>query len=647
MDLSQPYSRASTGPALRVWTARLALALLICFFGGLMVWLSVLRYRGYNFSAFDLGNMSQAVWSAGQGRPLIFTSEGFPWSRLALHVEIFYFLLAPIYALWPSPVTLLVIQAVLYAAGAIPAYLLAQRHLGSEWAAVAVAAIYMLYPVGQTAVLFQFHGDTLAMPLLLFAIEALDRHAWRGYAAWLVLALSCKFYVAVPVTALGVVVWLQGERRAGAFTALLGIGWGIVAFGIIRPLFAPPEAGAITAGAANYLAYYFGQVRDVGQTFDVRLANGLIVFMPALFLGWRAPGWLLVAAATAVPVLMSSGPGPAYDYRYHHFALAVPFLVAAVIYGAAALRRRQEGRAVDSRRRPGYGYLNITLMVTFLFNSALVDTPLSPLFYVSLPGVVRGLHPSSYGVTERDAFKDAWLARNVPAGAAVMADNLLGTRLVNRPILYRTYSETRSLPEMLPDVDFVVLDALYDYAPGYSMLLENQGAIRLLLEEPAFHLTAAQDGLLLFSRDGPGLPAHVSALLPGPLPAPRSRFGDSVALVDAQIQPLGPRVFRLRYDWLALEPLHERPPLVAVTWLEELPHLRTPHLPTMVLLPTPVWPSDQLIREEFDLVVPDNVVPGAYSLRVAWYDSSSPYAYATDGRSRLGDEVEIATLSVK
>jgi hypothetical protein len=40
-------------------------------------------------------------------------------------------------------------------------------------------------------------------------------------------------------------------------------------------------------------------------------------------------------------------------------------------------------------------------------------------------------------------------------------------------------------------------------------------------------------------------------------------------------------------------------------------------------------------------------VPGAYSLRVAWYDSSSPYAYATDGRSRLGDEVEIATLSVK
>lgn len=610
----------------------------------MMVWLSVLRYRGYNFSAFDLGNMSQAIWSVSQGRPLVFTSEGFPWSRLALHVEIFYFLLAPIYALWPSPVTLLVIQAALYAAGAIPAYLLAQRHLGSEWAPVSVAAIYLLYPVGQTAVLFQFHGDTLAMPLLLFAIEALDRHAWRSYAAWLVLALSCKFYVAVPVIALGLVVWLQGERRAGAFTALLGIGWGIVAFGIIRPLFAPPEAGAITAGAANYLAYYFGQVRDVGQTFDVRLANGLIVFMPALFLGWRAPAWLLVAAATAVPVLMSSGPGPSYDYRYHHYALAVPFLVAAVIYGAAALRRRQEARATDSRHRPGYGYLNITLMVTFLFNFVLVDTPLSPLFYVSLPGVVRGLHPSSYGVTERDAFKDEWLARNVPAGAAVMADNLLGTRLINRPILYRTYSESRSLPDMLPDVNFIVLDALYDYAPGYSMLLENQGTIRLLLEEPAFHLTAAQDGLLLFSRSRSGFHQSIETVYKPSNTAMQATFGDSVALLEVNVRPVGSGIYRLGYHWLALADLRSRPALVAISRLEGTAHLRTPHLPVTILQPTDTWQAGQQYYEEFDLVLPQDLAPGDYRLLASWYDSSSPAAAMTGAESRVGEEVAVAIL---
>ncbi|NJN53473.1 MAG: DUF2079 domain-containing protein [Anaerolineae bacterium] len=72
-----------------------------------------------------------------------------------------------------------------------------------------------------------------------FAIDALDRGAWWAYGLWLVLTLSCKFYVAVPVAALGVVIWLQGQRRAGLLTALLAVVWGVVAFLVIRPFLRP------------------------------------------------------------------------------------------------------------------------------------------------------------------------------------------------------------------------------------------------------------------------------------------------------------------------------------------------------------------------------------------------------------------------
>ncbi|MCP4426620.1 MAG: DUF2079 domain-containing protein, partial [Chloroflexi bacterium] len=96
-------------------------------------WLSLTRFAAYNFEAFDLGAMSQAIWRTTQGDPLVFTVEGVAFSRLARHVELFYFLLAPLYALRPSPTTLLIIQAALYALGALPAYALAQRRLHNRW----------------------------------------------------------------------------------------------------------------------------------------------------------------------------------------------------------------------------------------------------------------------------------------------------------------------------------------------------------------------------------------------------------------------------------------------------------------------------------------------------------------------------------
>jgi uncharacterized membrane protein len=66
--------------------------------------------------------------------PLVFTAEGLHLSRLSRHVELFYLAVAPLYAVIPTPATLLVLQAGLYALGAVPMYCLAKRKLGSAQA---------------------------------------------------------------------------------------------------------------------------------------------------------------------------------------------------------------------------------------------------------------------------------------------------------------------------------------------------------------------------------------------------------------------------------------------------------------------------------------------------------------------------------
>jgi uncharacterized membrane protein len=616
-------------------------------------WLSLARFNAFTLRAFDLGTISQAIWSASQGKPLLFTTEGYTLSRLARHVELFYFFIAPVYALVPSPRTLLVIQAGLYAAGAFPVYHLALRRLQQRWAALALAATYLFYPVALTAVLFDFHGDTLAMPLLLFALDALDRQAWRWYAFWLALALACKFYVAVPVAALGVMLWLQGKRPVGGLTAAAALGWGMLAFLVIRPLFAPPETAALLeATASSYLNYYFGQL-NLADTAVIRLANVVIVSATSLLLIWRAPGWLLPVAAVVLPVAFSSGPGPSYDYRYHHYALAVPFLLAGMIYGAAAFRQE----AIVSGRPDTFWQRRLALacLLTMVLTTFLVNMPLNPRFLTAKPGSGLGLEVlAGYKVTGRDRFKEAWLASLPLAEVPLAADRLLASRLTNREVLYLMPPEDSSYAELLPRAQYVVLDGLFDQALAGADgriteggLAHSHGTVRQLLAQAEWRLLAMADGLLLFGREGDGLQQGLELIPLAELPPLVARFGDNIGLVQAAVTPVNSRTYRLQLEWVALHSGEPLPLLVAVSRLEGVENGRILHLPTLGLLPTSGWPANHIIRETIEFTLPPQLANGRYPLSVGWYDPANIWAAESDGRSRVGESWQIGWLEVE
>lgn len=241
--------------------------LMVVLVTAMLATLSVPRYRAYNASMFDLGHMSQAIWSSTQGSPLEFSYRGNTMSRLALHVELIYFLLTPLYRLAPSPITLLIVQAALFGAGAFPLYALAKRRIGDRHAARLVTLIYLLYPVAHLAVLFDFHGDTLATPLLLFAFEALDREDWRRYWPYVILSLSCKVTVAVPVCLSGTFLWLRGRREVGIRIFFLGLIWGSLTLLVVRRAFATPGAVLEQASAVGYIQFYSRVLaNDVSRT---------------------------------------------------------------------------------------------------------------------------------------------------------------------------------------------------------------------------------------------------------------------------------------------------------------------------------------------------------------------------------------------
>jgi uncharacterized membrane protein len=686
-----PSDPAAVRPALRdpvLW-------LFVVLLGGMLGWLALTRYAGFNAGMYDLGNMAQAIWSGAQGQPLLYSRpEGFNASRLAGHVEAGYLVLAPLYRLWPDPRLLLALQAALFALGAVPVYRIALRRTASPYAARCLALIYLLYPTAQTGVLFDLHADTLAGPLLLFALDAADRRVWRSYALWIALALSFKFYVAGAAFGIGLVLWRwEGQRRAGIATMAAALAYGLLAYFVVRPLFAPHLPGGEVA--RGYLNYYFGQFDQLAATLGDRLLNVVVVFGPVLLVAWRGWRWLVPALPIALAALLSTGPAGAYDYRYHHYATVVPFIMMAAIDGVARLKEhgarstehgaqstehgarstehgaqaKEDGRPSSVIRRPSSavfrsrssrgrswrGDLGLTLAIVLIFSALLVNTPLNPLFWLRVPGY--GFDPSSYGVTERDRVKERFLAEQVPPHEPIAASTFLATRLVNRPTVYLVrYPDEpgpQRLPALLPQVRYAVPDALFDHYvaldEGYGGGLDyDRAAIRVIMRDPSFALTAMRDGLLLFERDAaPGeVLTNTLTLRPDDGAVAEVLFGEQIGLLQAEITQVGPRRLRASFTWRLEQPFDRGERYVAVSRLEGIAQARFVHLPSYALHPAWEWQPGELVEETFDVELSADMMPGSYTWQLGWYDVSHPAAMHTDRRSLMPGSAETAVLIV-
>lgn len=616
------------------------------------------RFHGYNSGMLDLGNMSQAIWSVVQGQALRHTNPAGNVSRLGGHVELIYFALAPWMGLWASPVVLVVAQAVLFATGAFPVYAMACRRL-PPFASLCFALGYLLYPTAVSAVLFDLHGDTLALPLLLWMLDGLDQRGWRQFWLFLGLSLLCKFYISAPVFALGLMLLtartapfdlahLPNRRRLGLLVCAVATLYGLFTLFAIRPYFAT----AATHDTSGYANYYFGTITSIGVIGVLdRVLNVLAVLTPSAFLWWRALPTAAPAFAIIGPALLSTGPGAAYAWSYHHYAAAVPFVIAGSVVGAAHLV--EQTKNVRLRRRNAAAVGIIFLGASFLFHFGLNDTPLGLTFWRSAPGF--GLSSGSYGRTSRDALKDRWLAEAVPSGVPLAASNFLAPHLFKRDTLFlvRYPDEPRSerLAQILPQVELAIPDALFDFVQGsgdgfVGGVAYDVDAIRQLLQAPTWGLTAARDGLLRFEREPqPEQVLQQRIARVADSSAAEARFADAIELVQSRIEPLGEGRYRSTFRWRALRDFQPHEQFVAVSVLTGLPHSRMVHLPSYALEPTTTWRAGDVWEEQSEVQVPADVA-GSYAWHVGWYDTRNLYAGETDARSRIGAEVAITVLEL-
>jgi uncharacterized membrane protein len=378
-------------------------------------------------------------------------------------------LIAPFFRIAPTPVTLLLAQALLVAVSVVPIGRAATAMLGITAGRVIAAAYGFSWGL-QQMIDFDFHELAFAVPLLACSLSALVRGRTRAAVLWALPLVLVKEDQGFTVAAIGVVILIKAWRarvgraredvpeettpqaaanaggvKAGLFLVLWGLAWSAVSIEVIIPFFNPDhqydywaQGGVFGGGGSNSITVLLNQI---AQGYPQKLGTLAMILVPVAFLAVGSP--VVLVAVPSIILRFLNTDSSYWGLSYHYNAPLMPIVFIAAI---EMLARIQAVRGVAAQPRPGRAaaigryspalMLAITVGLAFWF-------PLKHLW-----------QPQTYTISQHARTDNAAMAK-VPDGATVEA-----TLTLLAPLSART--DTFWAGDRSPAAQYIV----YDNAAG-------------------------------------------------------------------------------------------------------------------------------------------------------------------------------------
>jgi uncharacterized membrane protein len=454
---------------------------------------SILGFRNFGMSAFDIGIHIQAIWKLSAGQGLFNTVRGMPiWGDHCWFVMLLY---TPLYWLVPRVETLLILQSTALALGALPLAAIVMRRGGSGFAVLAFALAWLLSPALQNMNLENYHPEVLAAPFLLWAVERADAGKWRGYWIAIAVALLCKEDVALTTFMLGFWVFFK-NRRVGSMTMLFSVVWFILCMKVFLPFF--NDHGFFRFEGGYWFSQFWQSKFDPGFYWatlnQARVgAYALKLALPILFLFLLNP-LLAVAAVPAFMVNVLSGNDYLISIDYHYNFQTLPILFGAAAIGFCQLHMRLG-------RMQYFGPIILTGMLAAALwaNDAWSHLPLK-----KIGDRINGQYAFYTGSGSEERFRRfADLLPRDPEVPIAASHNLV-PHLANRSFIYMFPNPFRAAywgieGENLPSVDTIEYLLLDINAIG----ADNRAILRRLIETEEYRLLRQEGSMLLAQRGAP------------------------------------------------------------------------------------------------------------------------------------------------
>lgn len=482
LRLNQPlFEKIEIGPR---WVKGGALLLAVCS-GGIIAVLTCMRYKTFCTPNFDFGLFCNMFYNMKEtGLPTVSCERDAILSHFAVHISPVYYLLLPLFWLFPSPLTLQIGQAAVLAAGVIPVVLLARHHKLSGKVTLLVAALYCFYPALSSGCFYDLHENCFLPLFLLLTFLFYEKKKYLPMYLSALGVLSVKEDAAIYLLIFALFVllsdrnWLHGGVLAVLSVAYFclcayileqkGLGMMVNRFDNLIWEEEAGLAGAIKTALVNP-GYLLTQLFTTGTGGWEKVVYLLQLLLPLGFLPFCAQKpsrWLLTT-----PLLINLLTYYVYQYDIgfqYHFGITA-FLIYATVKNLPEL-------SLPAKRN--------------LLGIAVAACCCIYVFTVipKLNAYVGYWHHGKDTYRQMEEILDT-----VPKEASVSASAFLIAHMADREQIYEVRYHKNAA-----DVDYVVLDIRYDDCAetieayrdhGYTTFAEHEKLI-VILQSP----TAAEKG---------------------------------------------------------------------------------------------------------------------------------------------------------
>ncbi|WP_315791247.1 DUF2079 domain-containing protein [Fischerella sp. JS2] len=484
-------------------------------------------HRFYTFYAsYDQGLFDQLFWntihgrifqgSLSSGQSSAYTQDGqiqtVFYCHLGQHFVIDFLLWMPIYALFPTGATLVVLQVSLITAAGLVLYALCRHYLPPSIAILITASFYGANAViGPTFANFYEHCQ---IPFFVFSLLlALEKRKWWLFWSFLILILGIREEAGIITFGIGLYLFLSRRYpRLGLAVCLISFSYVTVVTNVVMPLFSNDNSRLyLTARFDQYvpgnnspstLQLLWGiithpkeLIQSLFTPVDRRVKYFLGQWLPLAFIPVISPAAWTVAGPPLLVLLMQDGKSAlAMSIRY---ALTV---VPGLFYGTILWWSQHQEQFQPSFRRWWIRFIALSILFTITSNP-------NRAFYFLVP---ESTHPLVYVPLTRQ-----WehvghirsLMQYIKSDASVSATTFLLPHLATRLEIIRLPAvQLRLASGQIIDVDFAFADLwqLQQYQPaskGDRQKLQDLVAfIDQLLTQGKYGLVDVQDGVVLLQK---------------------------------------------------------------------------------------------------------------------------------------------------
>ncbi|MDE5114841.1 MAG: DUF2079 domain-containing protein [Trichodesmium sp. St15_bin1_1] len=489
-------------------------------------------HRYYSFYAsYDQGIFNQVFWNSMHGRffqsslsSALSTnvvhqgqvSEVY-YHRLGQHFTPALLLWLPIYALFPSPIALTVLQVTLVTVAGLVLYILARQYLEPKLSAIISVSFYGANAViGPT--LANFH-DICQIPLFVFSLLlAMEKRWWPLFWILAVLILAVREDAGVVLFGVGFYLILSKRYpKIGLAVCTLSFAYMVALTNLIMPIFSEDISqrfmmerfGQYAEGnEASTLEILWGMisnpwrlVREIFTPFFATLKYLLGQWLPLAFVPAVAPASWIVAGFPLLKLFSAKGLS-VLSITIRYAMTVVPGLFYGAILWWAKRESKIENSPVLSVKFQRFWVVCICLSLFFTFTSNpnrtfyfLVPDSVKPWVYV--PAHQQWQHISQMRP----------LLEKIPDAASVAATTYIIPHLSSRRAILRfPRMEFRNDTKEVEKVQYIIVDLwrLNRYRVAFKSDRQRLETIVPRIEElynsGEYGITNFRDGVVLLEK---------------------------------------------------------------------------------------------------------------------------------------------------